>query len=218
MAIGIIRFPGSNCDRDVYKAIELAGGQAEYIWWNNEDLTDYDGIVIPGGFSYGDYLRAGAIASNTPVINGVKALVKEEKPVLGICNGAQILGEISLVPGLFITNEVPKFNCEWVDLKVATNRTPFTKNFDKNQIIKVPIAHGEGRFFTQEEMDTLKEQEQIVLQFEGKNPNGSIEGVTAVCDESGLVCAMMPHPERASEKILGSNDGLEFFKGMLDII
>ena len=92
MAIGIIRFPGSNCDRDVYKAIELAGGEAEYIWWNNEDLTDYDGIVIPGGFSYGDYLRAGAIASNTPVINGVKALVKEEKPVLGICNGAQILG------------------------------------------------------------------------------------------------------------------------------
>ncbi|MCQ2738314.1 MAG: phosphoribosylformylglycinamidine synthase subunit PurQ [archaeon] len=218
MAIGIIRFPGSNCDRDVYKAIELAGGEAEYIWWNNEDLTDYDGIVIPGGFSYGDYLRAGAIASNTPVINGVKALVKEEKPVLGICNGAQILGEIGLVPGLFITNEVPKFNCEWVDLKVSTNRTPFTKNFDKNQIIKVPIAHGEGRFYTQEDVDKLKEQEQIVLQFEGKNPNGSIEGVTAICDESGLVCAMMPHPERASEQILGSKDGLEFFKGMLDSI
>ena len=98
-------------------------------------MTDYDGIVIPGGFSYGDYLRAGAIASNTPVINGVKALVKEEKPVLGICNGAQILGEIGLMPGLFITNEVPKFNCEWVELKVATNRTPFTKNFEKNQKI-----------------------------------------------------------------------------------
>ena len=122
MAIGIIRFPGTNCDRDVYKAIELAGGEAEYkaeyIWWNNEDLTDYDGIVIPGGFSYGDYLRAGAIASNTPVVEGVKALVKEEKPVLGICNGAQILGEIGLIPGLFITNEVPKFNLKYLNLIV----------------------------------------------------------------------------------------------------
>ena len=210
-------WPGSNCDRDVYKAIELAGGEAEYIWWNNEDLTDYDGIVIPGGFSYGDYLRAGAIASNTPVINGVKALVKEEKPVLGICNGAQILGEIGLMPGLFITNEVPKFNCEWVELKVATNRTPFTKNFEKNQKIKIPIAHAEGRFYTKD-IDLMKDQDQIVLQFEGKNPNGSMEAITGVCDESGLVMAMMPHPERATTSLLGSKDGLEFFKGMLDSI
>ena len=217
MTIGIIRFPGTNCDRDVYNAIELAGGQAEYIWWNNEDLTDYDGIVIPGGFSYGDYLRAGAIASNTPVINGVKALVKEEKPVLGICNGAQILGEIGLMPGLFITNEVPKFNCEWVELKVATNRTPFTKNFEKNQKIKIPIAHAEGRFYTKD-IDLMKDQDQIVLQFEGKNPNGSMEAITGVCDESGLVMAMMPHPERATTSLLGSKDGLEFFKGMLDSI
>ena len=195
----------------------LSNWQAEYIWWNNEDLTDYDGIVIPGGFSYGDYLRAGAIASNTPVINGVKALVKEEKPVLGICNGAQILGEIGLMPGLFITNEVPKFNCEWVELKVATNRTPFTKNFEKNQKIKIPIAHAEGRFYTKD-IDLMKDQDQIVLQFEGKNPNGSMEAITGVCDESGLVMAMMPHPERATTSLLGSKDGLEFFKGMLDSI
>ena len=193
MAIGIIRFPGTNCDRDVYKAIELAGGQAEYIWWNNEDLTDYDGIVIPGGFSYGDYLRAGAIASNTPVVEGVKALVKEEKPVLGICNGAQILGEIGLIPGLFITNEVPKFNCEWSK------------------------AHAEGRFYTQD-IDLMKDQDQIVLQFAEENPNGSMEAITGVCDESGLVLAMMPHPERATTKLLGSDNGLEFFKGMLDSI
>ena len=174
MAIGIIRFPGTNCDRDVYKAIELAGGEAEYIWWNKEDLTDYDGIVIPGGFSYGDYLRAGAIASNTPVVEGVKALVKEEKPVLGICNGAQILGDI-------------------------------------------PIAHAEGRFYTKD-IDLMKDQDQIVLQFAEKNPNGSMEAITGVCDESGLVLAMMPHPERATTKLLGSDDGLEFFKGMLDSI
>ena len=217
MAIGIIRFPGTNCDRDVYKAIELAGGQAEYIWWNNEDLTDYDGIVIPGGFSYGDYLRAGAIASNTPVVEGVKALVKEEKPVLGICNGAQILGEIGLIPGLFITNEVPKFNCEWSKLKVANYKTPFTKNFEKGQVIDIPIAHAEGRFYTQD-IDLMKDQDQIVLQFAEENPNGSMEAITGVCDESGLVLAMMPHPERATTKLLGSDDGLEFFKGMLDSI
>ena len=214
MSIGVIRFPGSNCDRDVYKAIELAGGNPEYIWWNKEDISDLDAVVIPGGFSYGDYLRAGAIASNTPVAEGVKALVKEEKPVLGICNGAQILGELNLVPGIFITNEVPRFNCEWIDLTVGTNRTPFTSSFTKGETVKIPIAHAEGRFYT-ENIDLLHDQDQIVLQFKDKNPNGSIENITSVCDESGLVCAMMPHPERASEEILGSTDGLEFFKGML---
>lgn len=214
MKIGVIRFPGTNCDRDVAKAIELAGATPEYIWWNEKDLTDFDGIVIPGGFSYGDYLRAGAMASITPVIDGIKSLVKEEKPVLGICNGAQILGEIGLVPGVFITNEQPKFNCEWTPLKVASNRTPFTKSFKKGDIIDIPIAHAEGRFYT-EDIDLLKDQDQIVLQFAEKNPNGSMEAITGVCDESGLVCAMMPHPERATEEILGSSDGLNFFKGFL---
>ncbi|MDR0912837.1 MAG: phosphoribosylformylglycinamidine synthase subunit PurQ [Methanobrevibacter sp.] len=214
MKIGVIRFPGSNCDRDVYKVIELAGGNPEYVWWSEENLTDFDGIVIPGGFSYGDYLRAGAIASITPVVDEIKNLVKEEKPVLGICNGAQILGEIGLVPGVFTVNENPIFNCEWVDLKVKTNRTPFTKLFNKNEVIKMPVAHAEGRYFY-ENIDLLKDQDQIVLQFEGKNPNGSLEAITGVCDESGLVCAVMPHPERASQEILGSTDGLKFFKGML---
>ena len=214
MKIGVIRFPGTNCDRDVAQACQLAGLNPEYVWWSEEKLTDFDGIVIPGGFSYGDYLRAGAMASITPVIDGIKALVAEEKPVLGICNGAQILGEIGLVPGIFITNETPKFNCEWVDLKVTTNRTPFTKSFKKHQKIALPIAHAEGRFYTQD-IDLLKDQDQIVLQFEGKNPNGSMEAITSVCDESGLVCAMMPHPERACEEIFGSDDGLNFFKGFL---
>ena len=214
MKIGVIRFPGTNCDRDVAHAIELVGLDVEYVWWNNDDLTGLDGIVIPGGFSYGDYLRAGAMASITPVIDGIKSLVSEEKPVLGICNGAQILGEIGLVPGVFITNENPKFNCEWVDLKVSSTRTPFTKSFEKNQTVKIPIAHAEGRFYT-ENIDLLKDQDQIVLQFKDKNPNGSLEAITGVCDESGLVCAMMPHPERACEDILGSVDGLNFFKGFL---
>lgn len=215
MKIGIIRFPGSNCDRDVSHAIELAGGVGEYIWWNKKDLSYLDAVIIPGGFSYGDYLRAGAIASITPVIEGIKSLVKEEKPVLGICNGAQILGEIGLVPGIFTINQNPKFNCQWVELKVATTRTPFTKNFKKNDIIKMPVAHSEGRYFT-EDIENLKSQDQIVLQFNEKNPNGSIEGITGVCDESGLVCAVMPHPERASERILGSDHGLNFFKGIIN--
>jgi len=215
MKIGVIRFPGSNCDRDVYHAIELAGGEAEYVWWDKKDLSYLDAVVIPGGFSYGDYLRAGAIASITPVTEGIKSLVNEEKPVLGICNGAQILAEIGLVPGVFTVNENPKFNCEWVDLKVATTRTPFTSNYKKNQIIKMPVAHAEGRYFV-EDIGNLKDQDQIVLQFEGKNPNGSLEAITGVCDETGFICAVMPHPERASEEILGSCDGLNFFKGILN--
>ena len=197
-----------------YQAIELAGGKPEYIWWNTEDISSYDAVVIPGGFSYGDYLRAGAIASNTPVAESVKDLVKEEKPVLGICNGAQILGELGLVPGIFITNEVPRFNCEWVDLKVKTTRTPFTSSFKKDDTVQIPIAHAEGRFYS-DKLESLYDNDQIVLQFKDKNPNGSLDNITGVCDKSGFVCAMMPHPERASADILGSSDGLEFFKGML---
>lgn len=214
MKVGVIRFPGSNCDRDVFHALELAGGEPEYIWWSQNDLSHLDAAVIPGGFSYGDYLRAGAIAAITPVIEGIKSLVKEEKPILGICNGAQILAEVGLVPGVFTVNQNPKFNCQWVELKVKTNRTPFTKSYAKNQVIKMPVAHAEGRYYT-EKIDLLKDQDQIVLQFEGENPNGSLEGITGVCDESGLVCAVMPHPERASENILGSDHGLNFFKGIV---
>ena len=215
MKVGVIRFPGSNCDRDVFHALKLAGGEPEYIWWNQKDINHLDAAVIPGGFSYGDHLRAGAISAITPVIDGIKELVKEEKPVLGICNGAQILGEVGLVPGIFTVNENPKFNCQWTKLKVKTTRTPFTKGYHVNEIINLPIAHAEGRFFT-ENIEQLKENDQIVLQFEGENPNGSMEAITGVCDETGLVCAMMPHPERASESILGSDDGLKFFKGIID--
>lgn len=215
MKVGIIRFPGSNCDRDVYHALELAGGEPEYVWWNRRDLSTFDGIIIPGGFSYGDYLRAGAIAAITPVIEGIKNVVKDEKPVLGICNGAQILAEIGLVPGVFTNNSNAKFICKWTDLKVKTNRTPFTSMYNTNEVIKMPIAHAEGRYYN-DEIEKLQEQEQIVLAFEGENPNGSLLAITGVCDERGLVCAVMPHPERASEEILGSKDGLKFFKGMVD--
>lgn len=215
MKVAIIRFPGSNCDRDVYHALTLAGGEPDYVWWSQRDLSSFDGIIIPGGFSYGDYLRAGAIAAITPVIDGIKDAVREEKPVLGICNGAQILAEIGLVPGVFTNNINAKFLCRWAELKVKTTRTPFTNMYNAGDIIKMPIAHAEGRYFN-DEMEKLKDQDQVVLAFEGENPNGSMEAITGVCDENGLVCAVMPHPERASESILGSDDGLKFFKGMVN--
>lgn len=215
MKVGIIRFPGSNCDRDVFHALQLAGGHPDYVWWNQKDLSNFDGLVIPGGFSYGDYLRAGAIAAITPVIEGIKEVVNDGKPVLGICNGAQILAEVGLVPGVFTLNQKAQFICEWVELEVKTNRTPFTSLYQKNETIKMPIAHAEGRYYT-EYIDTLHDQDQIVLGFQGDNPNGSMEAITGVCDEDGLVCAVMPHPERASEPILGSDDGLKFFKGMIN--
>ena len=214
MKVGIIRFPGSNCDRDVFHALELAGAEPNYIWWSKRDLSDFEAVVIPGGFSYGDYLRAGAIAAITPVINGIKDCVKEGKPVLGICNGAQILAEVGLVPGVFTENQNAKFICKWTELKVNSSRTPFTSMYKKNEIIRMPIAHAEGRYFT-EDLNRLRENDQIVLSFESENPNGSMEAITGVCDEEGLVCAVMPHPERASETILGSDDGLKFFKGMV---
>jgi phosphoribosylformylglycinamidine synthase subunit PurQ / glutaminase len=214
MKVGIIRFPGSNCDRDVFHALELAGAKPEYIWWSKRDLSDFEAIVIPGGFSYGDYLRAGAIAAITPVINGIKDCVKEEKPVLGICNGAQILAEVGLVPGVFTENQNAKFICKWTELKVNSNRTPFTSMYKKNEVINMPIAHAEGRYYT-ENLKKLHENDQIILSFESENPNGSMEAITGVCDEEGLVCAVMPHPERASETILGSDDGLKFFSGMV---
>lgn len=215
MKVGIIRFPGSNCDRDVFHALQLAGGEPDYIWWDQNDLTNYDAIVIPGGFSYGDYLRAGAIASITPVIEGIKSVVKEEKPVLGICNGAQILAEVGLVPGVFTNNKNAQFICKSVELEVVTTRTPFTSLYKKGEKIKMPIAHAEGRYYT-EDIQKLHDQDQIVLKFVGENPNGSIEGITGVCDETGLICAVMPHPERASESVLGSDNGLNFFKGMVN--
>lgn len=214
MKVGIIRFPGSNCDRDVFHVLELVGAKPDYVWWNTRDLSDYEAIVIPGGFSYGDYLRAGAIAAITPIIDGIKDCVSEGKPVLGICNGAQILAEVGLVPGVFTENENAKFICEWTDLKVESVKTPFTRLYKKNQIIKMPIAHAEGRYYT-ENIQELRDNDQIVLSFESENPNGSMEAITGVCDEEGLVCAVMPHPERASESILGSDDGRKFFEGIM---
>ena len=213
--VGIIRFPGTNCDRDIEYAVNLVGANAKYIYWNENDLSNMDVVIIPGGFSYGDYLRAGAIAGITPIINTIKDFAKQGNPVLGICNGAQILGEIDLVPGVFIENENAKFICESKKLKVTTNRTPFTKLYKKNEVIDLPIAHKEGRYYT-DNIEELYDNDQIVLTFEDENPNGSMDAITGVCNNEGNVVAVMPHPERAVEELLRSKDGLKFFESFLD--
>ncbi|WP_302290588.1 phosphoribosylformylglycinamidine synthase subunit PurQ [Methanosphaera stadtmanae] len=213
--VGIIRFPGTNCDRDIEYAVNLVGANSHYIYWNETDLSQMDVVIIPGGFSYGDYLRAGSIAGITPIIDAIKDFAKKENPVLGICNGAQILGEIDLVPGVFIENENAKFICKSKKLKVNTTRTPFTKLYKKNEVIDLSIAHKEGRYYT-DNLETLYDNNQIVLTFEDGNPNGSLDNITGVCNVDGNVVAVMPHPERAVEKLLRSEDGLKFFKSFLD--
>ena len=213
--VGIIRFPGTNCDRDIEYAVNLVGANSKYIYWNESDLSNLDVVIIPGGFSYGDYLRAGAIAGITPIINAIKDFAKQNNPVLGICNGAQILGEIDLVPGVFIENENAKFMCESKKLKVNTTRTPFTKLYKKNDVIDLPIAHKEGRYYT-DSLEELYDNDQIVLTFEDGNPNGSMDAITGVCNNEGNVVAVMPHPERAVEDLLRSKDGLKFFESFLD--
>ncbi|MCD7782162.1 MAG: phosphoribosylformylglycinamidine synthase subunit PurQ [Methanosphaera sp.] len=214
MNVGIIRFPGTNCDRDIEYAVNLTGASSKYIYWNQKDLSDMDVVVIPGGFSYGDYLRAGSIASITPIISAIESFAAENKPVLGICNGAQILGEIDLVPGVFIENDNAKFICQSQILEVKTTRTPFTKLYEKNQLVDIPIAHKEGRYYT-DNLEELYDNDQVVLTFKGENPNGSLDNITGVCNLEGNVVAMMPHPERALEDLVGSSDGLNFFKGYL---
>jgi phosphoribosylformylglycinamidine synthase len=213
--VGIIRFPGTNCDRDIEYAVNLVGAKPNYIYWNEKDLSNMDVVIIPGGFSYGDYLRAGSIAGITPIINAIKDFAKENNPVLGICNGAQILGEIDLVPGVFIENENAKFICESRQLKVNTTRTPFTKLYKKNDVINLPIAHKEGRYYTNN-LEELYDDDQIVLTFDDGNPNGSLDAITGVCNKEGNVVAVMPHPERAVEELLRSTDGLKFFESFLD--
>ena len=200
--VGIIRFPGTNCDRDIEYAVNLAGANSQYIYWNETDLSKIDVVIIPGGFSYGDYLRAGAIAGNTPIINSIKEFANQGNP------------EIDLVPGVFIENDNAKFICESKNLKINTTRTPFTKLYKKDEIVEMPIAHKEGRYYV-DDLQSLYDNDQIVLTFEGENPNGSLDKITGVCNLEGNVCAVMPHPERAVEKLLRSDDGLNFFKGFL---
>ena len=224
MNIGIIVFPGSNCDRDVRWATEgCLGVPTSFLWHETTDLDGFDAIVIPGGFSYGDYLRTGSIAQFSPVMNAVKKFANEGGLVIGICNGFQILCETGLLPGALVRNRSLQFRCEQVYLKVPTQDSPFTREIDTEDIIRVPIAHGEGCYFADDEsLAKLKANDQILFQYasadgeitDASNPNGSLLNIAGICNEARNVCGMMPHPERASESILGEEDGLKIFKGM----
>ncbi len=210
---GVIRFPGTNCDRDVYQAIEVAGGSPKWLWY--EDLFDYRdfaAIYVPGGFSFGDYLRSGALAARTPVIKSVREAAKHGVPILGICNGFQILCEALLLPGVLLKNEGLRFRDEWVDLKVQNKAKFFSSSIAVSQKLKLPIAHGDGRYFIDADgLKKLHDQNQIWLTYE-RNPNGSLENIAGVMSDTKNVMALMPHPERAVVDWMGSHDGLEFFK------
>jgi phosphoribosylformylglycinamidine synthase len=201
----------------MYHAIkDELGEEAEYVWHDTKDLSSYDGILLPGGFSYGDYLRCGAIAQFSNVMSEVKKAADAGKPVLGICNGFQILTEAGLLPGALLRNKNLKFMCRTSELTVVNNNTMFTSDYAKDQVIKVPIAHGEGNYTCDEEtLASLKANNQIVFTYTNDNPNGSVEDIAGIINERGNVLGMMPHPERAVHELIGGTDGLALFKSMV---
>ncbi|RUL49305.1 MULTISPECIES: phosphoribosylformylglycinamidine synthase subunit PurQ [Lysinibacillus] len=217
MKFAVLVFPGSNCDIDMYHAIkDELGEEVEYVWHDATDLSEFDGILVPGGFSYGDYLRCGAMANQSNVMAEVKKCAEAGKPVLGVCNGFQILTEAGLLPGALLRNKNLKFMCRQVQLKVENNNTLFTNQYEQGQLINIPIAHGEGNYFCDEEtLANLKANNQIVFTYSGENPNGSLEDIAGIINERGNVLGMMPHPERAVSDLLGSSDGLALFKSIV---
>lgn len=217
MKFAVIVFPGSNCDLDMYHAIkDELGEEVEYVWHDAKDLSRFDGILLPGGFSYGDYLRCGAMANQSNVMSEVVKAAEAGKPVLGICNGFQVLTEAGLLPGALLRNKNLKFMCRTVDLKVVNNETQFTTVYEKDEIIQIPIAHGEGNYYCDEEtLARLKANNQIVFKYASEGPNGSIEDIAGIVNEKGNVLGMMPHPERAVNELIGGSDGLALFKSIV---
>lgn len=216
MKFAVLVFPGSNCDIDCYKAVqETLGEPVDFVWHTATDLSDYDCILVPGGFSYGDYLRCGAISQFAPVMNEVAKAAEQGKFVLGICNGFQILTEAGLLPGALRRNESMKFRCHDTTLKVVNYKTPFTKDYAAGEEIVIPIAHGEGNYYCDDEtLASLKANNQIVFTY-SDNPNGSVADIAGICNERGNVVGMMPHPERAVNTLLGSEDGKRMFSSIL---
>lgn len=217
MNFAVLVFPGSNCDVDCFKAVETTIGQpVDYVWQTATDLSKYDCIIIPGGFSYGDYLRCGAIARFAPVMNALVEAAKAGKYILGICNGFQILLEAGLLPGAMLRNNTLKFRCHSSMLRVENNKTPFTSEYRQGEAINIPIAHGEGNYYCDEAtLQELERSSRIVFRYAAENPNGSVSDIAGVCNEQGNVLGMMPHPERAVHQLLGSEDGIRMFTSIL---
>ncbi len=219
MKFAVIVFPGSNCDNDAYYVIKKhLGVDVDFVWHKNTDLNKYDCIIIPGGFSYGDYLRAGAVARFSNIMNAIKSSAQKGKAVIGICNGFQILVESGLLPGALITNKSTRFISKTTHLKVLNNNSLFTNKYKNQEIITMPIAHKQGNYYADQELlNQLKDNNQIAFQY-SNNPNGSCDDIAGILNKEKNILGMMPHPERASEKILGSNDGLKIFESMLSNI
>ncbi|MFD1021038.1 phosphoribosylformylglycinamidine synthase subunit PurQ [Thalassobacillus hwangdonensis] len=216
MKFAVIVFPGSNCDRDMYHAVKDGLGEdVDMVWYQNADLSEYDALLLPGGFSYGDYLRSGAIASTSEVISQIKQAAEAGKPVLGVCNGFQVLLESGLLPGAMLPNRDLKFMCHVEPLKVENATTMFTSRYEAGEVIGLPIAHGEGNYYCDEATyQRLLDNDQIVFRYTD-NPNGSVGDIAGIINERGNVLGMMPHPERAVESLLGSEDGLRLFQSIL---
>jgi phosphoribosylformylglycinamidine synthase I len=222
--IGIVVFPGSNCDRDVHSVLTNALKIDTHLVWHTSDkITQYDAIVIPGGFSYGDRLRAGIIAAHSPIMAKIKRMARDGVPILGICNGFQILVESCLLPGALIMNESLNFVCRWTTLRVDNNKTPFTNFFSQQETFQIPVAHGQGRYVADKKtLKDLKKNNQIVLRYSDDDPNGSTDLIAAICNPEGNVMGLMPHPERASESILcpkrGSNKAVNIFRSLISYL
>ena len=225
MKFGVVTFPGSNCDQDIMDVLSRVMGQpVENLWHKNQVLKGADMIILPGGFSYGDYLRSGAIARFSPVMQEVIQFAKKGGYVLGICNGFQILTEAGLVPGALLHNENRKFICRNIYLKPATSNSLLTSELDPNKALKIPIAHGEGNYFARPDViKSIEDQDQVLFRYcdefgnvtSESNPNGSMHNIAGVCNAERNVFGMMPHPERAADAILGNQDGVAIFESIL---
>jgi len=225
MRLGVVIFPGSNCDRDcVHVLRHVLGREVVELWHGDLTIDEVDAVILPGGFAYGDYLRAGAVAATSPIMPAVRAFATSGGPVLGICNGFQVLLEAGMLPGAMLRNRVLKFQCKTVHIRVESTRTPFTRGLREGQVLRMPIAHGEGNYFAPDPLlATIQESEQVVFRYcdsHGRvgaeaNPNGSLNNIAGVCSPQGNVLGLMPHPERASEEILGSADGRTLFASLV---
>ena len=225
MKFGVIVFPGSNCDRDIWTVTQgLLSVPTRMVWHQETDIHDLDAIIVPGGFSYGDYLRCGAIAQFSPVMNSIIEHAKQGKYVLGICNGFQILTEVGLLPGALIRNRKLHFICDRVSVKVERNDLLWTENYQNQQVITLPVAHGEGCYYADDDtLKALEDGQQVLFRYCGPsgeisreyNLNGSMNNIAGIVNRQGNVLGMMPHPERASDSALGSTDGLALFQGLL---
>ncbi|MEY2493121.1 MAG: phosphoribosylformylglycinamidine synthase subunit PurQ / glutaminase [Verrucomicrobiota bacterium] len=228
MRFAVIQFPGSNCDQDCLAAINgIEGLRGEYVWHKETRLRGFDAIVLPGGFAYGDYLRCGAIARFSPIMRAVAEEAREGKLVLGTCNGFQVLCEAGLLPGALVRNRSLRFVCDVVTTRVEVTDSPFTNCCREGELLRLPIAHGEGCFFTDPgTLTDLKKHRQIILRYadaEGRvvpaaNPNGSLENIAGICNRKRNVFGLMPHPDRATDERLGSADGLKIFRSMIHSI